>query len=131
MTPALDFAGFTDEFGERRRRAEMMTSPLLRTLGLVAHGDAVGGVDTSPATVHATSDLLADTLADLGRVEEKLRAQNEALFAARTELERAWRRGPCASFRSTAIRSSVASARACFDPRTARQTPPAPRCTGS
>lgn len=58
MTSDLDFAGFTDELGERRRRAEMMTSP-----------------------------LLTDTLTELGRAEEELRTQNEALFAARTALE--------------------------------------------
>ncbi|HEY0779340.1 MAG TPA: PAS domain-containing protein [Gemmatirosa sp.] len=81
-----DFVGFADEFGERRRRAEDLSSPLLRALGLVAR-DAGPEAGSSIATVHATSDLITDTLADLGRAEEELRAQNEALFAAQTELE--------------------------------------------
>ncbi len=80
-----DFAEFTDEFGERRRRAQEISSPLLRALGAVARTGGESGA--SIATVHATSDLIADALADLGRAEEELRAQNEALFAAQTELE--------------------------------------------
>lgn len=87
MTTYAEFDEFADQIGERRRRAERLTPPLLLALGLVA-GPApdVGG--RAPATpVRAASHLLADTLDDLGRAEEELRTQNEALFAARTELE--------------------------------------------
>lgn len=86
MTTHVDFAGLTDAFGARRRRAESLTAPLLRALGLVTR-DPARTEPTTLAAVNATSDLLVDTLADLGMAEEELRAQNEALFAARTELE--------------------------------------------
>ncbi len=86
MTANVDFVGFTDEFRERRRRAESLSAPLLRALGSVAR-DPAAAEPATRAAVHATSDLLSGTLADLGLAEEELRAQNEALFAARTELE--------------------------------------------
>lgn len=86
MTTNVDFAGFTDEFGARRRRAESLGGPLLRALEHVTRNSA-GALPATLAAVHATSDLLSGTLADLEMAEEELRAQNEALFAARTELE--------------------------------------------
>lgn len=86
MTARPDLGGSAEECGERRRRAEMLHQPLLRALGLAAH-DRAGCSDATRATMHATSDLLSDTFAELGEVEEELRMQNEALFAARFELE--------------------------------------------
>lgn len=63
MTTYSEVHAFADQIGARRRQVE------------------------SAAPSGAAAELLAATLDDLGRAEEELRVQNEALFAARTELE--------------------------------------------
>lgn len=88
MTTYADIEGFADQIGERRRRAEALTPALLSVLETAADADVAAAERGLAASVHATTDLLAGTLDDLGRAEEELRVQNEALFTAHTELER-------------------------------------------
>ncbi len=82
MTAYADFDAFADHLGARRRQAQEAAPPLLLALEQSA--------ERPPEPVRATAGLLASTLAtaldDLGQAEEELRVQNEALFAAQTEL---------------------------------------------
>lgn len=95
MITYADLDAFTEQVAERRRQAAEAAPQLLRALGQAAGdpGDGVppaaeGGApdNVPPAPVRATAQLIADTLDDLGQAEEELRVQNEALFAAHTEL---------------------------------------------
>lgn len=98
MRTYADVNDFADELGARRRRAAEAAPPILLALGespasagsapdgAPLDGRASGGPVLS-APVRATAELLATALSDLGEAEEELRVQNEALFAAHTELE--------------------------------------------
>ena len=96
MTTYADIDTFAEQLGERRRRAEAAAPPILHALGLPAQaapgecpGEQTDGAQGSAlsAPVRATAQLLTSALSDLGDAEEELRVQNEALFAAQTELE--------------------------------------------
>ena len=95
MTTYADIDAFADRLYARRRRAEEAAPPILLALGLPPQSEADGAADTTgallnnvpSAPVRATAALLTGALSDLGQAEEELRVQNEALFAAHTELE--------------------------------------------
>lgn len=87
MTTYADIHEFADRMGERRRQVEAATPSVLRALGRAVVGPADVGPGAAAGPVRATAELLATTLDELDRAEEELRVQNEALFAAHTELE--------------------------------------------
>jgi PAS domain S-box-containing protein len=74
------YAEFAERLGEHKRAVAAVALPLLRQVGDALPESALGALQQ-------TSDALAATLEELGAAEAELLAQNEDLFAARTELE--------------------------------------------
>lgn len=85
MTTYAEIDAFADRIGARRRQAAETAQPFLLALGSPAPADRAPD-SVPPVPAGATVALLATALDDLGQAEEELRAQNEALFAAHTEL---------------------------------------------
>jgi PAS domain-containing protein len=75
-----NYADFAERLAEHKRAVAAAAVPLLRQVGDALPRTAFGALQR-------TTRMLESTLEELGSAEAELRAQNEDLFAARTELE--------------------------------------------